>query len=95
MASTTSSTGDRAATLGELRASGYTPKSIREEMRENLIAIVGSGGALFPGSHGYETAEMMHKWVIDGAEPPKITYTDGILITRETYEKIMKEQGLL
>jgi magnesium chelatase subunit I len=55
MASTTSSTGDRAATLGELRASGYTPKSIREEMRENLIAIMRSGAALFPGIHGYET----------------------------------------
>jgi len=50
---------------------------------------------LTPRRHGYETAEMMHKWVTDGAEPPKITYTDGILITRETYEKIMKEQGLL
>ena len=55
MASTTSSTGDRAATLGELRASGYTPKSIREEMRENLIAKMRSGAGLFPGIHGYET----------------------------------------
>jgi len=55
MASTTSSTADRAATLGELRASGYTPKSIREEMRENLIAKMRSGAGLFPGIHGYET----------------------------------------
>jgi len=50
---------------------------------------------LTPRRHGYETAAMMHKWVTAGEEPPKITYTDGILITRETYEKIMKEQGLL
>jgi magnesium chelatase subunit I len=55
MASTTSSTGDRAATLGELRASGYSPKSIREEMRANLIAKMRSGAELFPGIHGYET----------------------------------------
>jgi magnesium chelatase subunit I len=55
MASTTSSTGNRAATLGELRASGYTPKSIREEMRANLIAKMRSGAGLFPGIHGYET----------------------------------------
>ncbi|HEX3301623.1 MAG TPA: sigma 54-interacting transcriptional regulator [Thermomicrobiales bacterium] len=55
MASTTSSTGDRAATLGELRASGYSPKSIREEMRANLIAKMRSGADLFPGIHGYET----------------------------------------
>jgi L-arabinose transport system substrate-binding protein len=50
---------------------------------------------LTPRRHGYETAATMYKWVTDGTEPPKITYTDGILITRDTYEKIMKEQGLL
>jgi magnesium chelatase subunit I len=55
MASTTSSTGNRAATLGELRSSGYAPKSIREEMRANLIAKMRSGAGLFPGIHGYET----------------------------------------
>lgn len=44
--------------------------------------------------HGYETAEMMYKWVTAGTEPPKITYTDGVLITRENYKKILKEQGL-
>lgn len=50
---------------------------------------------LTPKRHGYETAMMMYKWIKDGAEPAKITYTDGILITRDSYEKIMKEQGLL
>lgn len=50
---------------------------------------------LTPRRHGYETAATMYEWVTAGKEPPKITYTDGILITRETYEKIMKEQGLL
>jgi hypothetical protein len=38
---------------------------------------------------------MMYKWIAQGVEPPKVTYTDGILITRQTYESIMKEQGLL
>jgi magnesium chelatase subunit I len=55
MASTTASAGNRAATLGELRASGYTPKTIREEMRANLIARMRSGADLFPGVHGYAT----------------------------------------
>jgi L-arabinose transport system substrate-binding protein len=50
---------------------------------------------LTPRRHGYETAEMMYKWIAQGVEPPKVTYTDGILITRQTYESIMKEQGLL
>lgn len=45
--------------------------------------------------HGYDTAMLMYKWIKDGTEPPLVTYTDGILITRDTYEKIMKEQGVL
>lgn len=48
-----------------------------------------------PKRHGYETAEYMYKWIKDGVEPPKHTLTQGILITRENYQKIMKEQGLL
>ena len=49
---------------------------------------------LTPKRHGYDTALMTYKWIKDGVEPPKITYTEGILITRETYEKVMREQGL-
>lgn len=44
--------------------------------------------------HGFDTAEMMYKWVKDGTEPPKITYTDGILITRDNYKQVLKDQGL-
>jgi L-arabinose transport system substrate-binding protein len=50
---------------------------------------------LTPKRHGYETADMMYKWITTGVEPPKATYTDGILITRDNYEPVMKEQGLL
>jgi L-arabinose transport system substrate-binding protein len=48
-----------------------------------------------PKRHGYDTSEYMYKWIKDGAEPPKVTLTEGILITRENYERIMREQGLL
>lgn len=44
--------------------------------------------------HGFDTAEMMYKWVKDGVQPEKITYTDGILITRDNYKKVLEEQGL-
>jgi L-arabinose transport system substrate-binding protein len=47
-----------------------------------------------PIRHGYDPAEMMYKWIKDGVEPPKITYTKGILITREDYKQKLKEQGL-
>jgi len=48
-----------------------------------------------PLRHGYETTEMLYKWVKDGVEPPKDTRTQGIMVTRETCRKVMKEQGLL
>jgi L-arabinose transport system substrate-binding protein len=50
---------------------------------------------LTPRRHGFETAEMMYKWLKEGIEPPKLTFTTGILITRETYEPVLREQGLL
>jgi magnesium chelatase subunit I len=44
----------RPATLGALRASGYRPRSVKTEIRENLIARLRSGEPLFPGIVGYE-----------------------------------------
>src|SRR4051794_338260 len=41
-------------TLGELRASGYRVRSVKDEMRENLLAKIASGESTFPGIHGYE-----------------------------------------
>ena len=42
------------ATLGQLRESGYRAKSVREEIRDNLLARLASGQPLFPGIMGYE-----------------------------------------
>ena len=44
----------RAETLGELRESGYRPRSVREELRENLIRRIRAGEPLFPQMIGYE-----------------------------------------
>jgi magnesium chelatase subunit I len=44
----------RAQTLGELRASGYATRSVKHEMRANLIAKLRSGERLFPGIVGYD-----------------------------------------
>jgi L-arabinose transport system substrate-binding protein len=49
---------------------------------------------LAPKRHGFDTAEMMYRWVTGGVEPPKETYTQGILITRDTFAKVLAEQGL-
>ncbi len=42
------------ATLAELKASGYQSRSVRDEMRENLVAMLRSKERLFPGVEGFE-----------------------------------------
>ena len=44
----------RPTTLGALRASGYRPRPLRAEMRENLVARLREGAPLFPGIQGYD-----------------------------------------
>lgn len=46
-------------TLGELRRSEYSEdrfrhRSVKDEMRENLVRILREGDSLFPGIHGYD-----------------------------------------
>lgn len=41
-------------TLGELRGSEYRMRSVREELRENLVAALRAGKPLFPGLIGYQ-----------------------------------------
>ncbi|ANH82128.1 magnesium chelatase [Niabella ginsenosidivorans] len=41
-------------TLGELKASGYQSRSIKEEIRQNLIKKLKAGETTFPGIVGYE-----------------------------------------
>jgi len=50
---------------------------------------------LEPKRHGFDTAEMMYKWITQDVEPPKDTRTAGTLITRENYKQVLQEQGLL
>ena len=42
------------STVGELRASGYTSKSVKQELRDNLVTRLKAGAPLFPGIIGYE-----------------------------------------
>jgi magnesium chelatase subunit I len=41
-------------TLGELRSSGYQPRTVREEMRRNLTERIRRGEPLFPEMIGYD-----------------------------------------
>ena len=44
--------------------------------------------------HGYRTCEMMFRWIRDGVEPPLETRTTGVLITRENFRQVLREQGV-
>ena len=45
---------DRPGTLGALRASGWTSRTVKEEIRANAVERIRAGEALFPGVLGYE-----------------------------------------
>ncbi len=44
--------------------------------------------------HGYQTCEMLYRWVKDGVEPPKDTRTTGVLIDRANFRQVLKDQGI-
>jgi len=43
---------------------------------------------------GFASAEMLYKWIKDGTQPPLDTRSEGILITRENFEEILKKEGI-
>lgn len=66
---------------------------IVELEKEKPTAFFGSM-LLSAKDHGYKTCEMMYKWIKDGVEPPLDTRTVGLLITRENFRQVLKEQGV-
>ncbi len=44
--------------------------------------------------HGYETAKMLYKWIVDGVKPPLDTRTSGTLIDRTNYREVLVKNGL-
>jgi magnesium chelatase subunit I len=50
----TSATPPAPTTLGELRASGHQHKSVKAEVRDNLLACLASGRSAFPGILGFD-----------------------------------------
>jgi magnesium chelatase subunit I len=45
---------NRPANLQQLRDSGWVSKSVKREIRDNFLAMLGRGDDLFPGIIGYE-----------------------------------------
>jgi magnesium chelatase subunit I len=63
-----------AVTLGELRASGYADRTVKEELRGNLLASLREGGSMFPSIVGFDES------VIPGLERGILAGHDLILL---------------
>lgn len=48
------------STLGDLKEAGYESRSIRDELRANMVRMLRSGESPFPGLHGYEHTVIPH-----------------------------------
>src|SRR6187551_1907089 len=46
----------RPATLGELRAAGYRSRSVKQEMRTNLLRLLADDAPVFGGIAGYQSS---------------------------------------
>jgi magnesium chelatase subunit I len=77
-----------AKTLGELKSSGYVPKTIKEEMRSNLIRMLRSREDLFPGIIGYDST------VIPGLVNAILSRHDFILLGLRGQAKTRILRGL-
>lgn len=44
---------------------------------------------------GFQSSEMLYKWIKDGTQPPLDTRSEGMLITRENFEEVLKREGIL
>jgi L-arabinose transport system substrate-binding protein len=47
-----------------------------------------------PGE-GFRTAELLYHWIADGTPPPLDTRTTGIFITRENFETVLRQEGII
>ncbi len=54
MTNDSASSAPQISTLGDLRASGYAPRSVKDEVRANLIARIQAGDDVFPGILGFD-----------------------------------------
>jgi magnesium chelatase subunit I len=79
----------RPTTLGALKASGYRPKTVKRELRDNLRARLAAGGPLFPGILGYD------RTVIPGVVNALLAEHDFILLGLRGQAKTRILRGLV
>jgi magnesium chelatase subunit I len=79
----------RPSTLGELRASAFDDRTVKEELRHNLLARMGRGEDLFPGIVGFDES------VLPGLERGILAGHDLILLGERGQAKTRLIRGLI
>lgn len=94
--------------LGAVRATegrGFTAETVIgigingtdciDELRKpKATGFFGSMLVSAPGE-GFRTSEMLHAWVKAGTQPPLDTRTTGLFITRENFEQVLRQEGIV
>ncbi|MBI9107449.1 MAG: arabinose ABC transporter substrate-binding protein [Spirochaetales bacterium] len=72
---------------------GGTETAISEFKKEEVTGFYATA-LISPKRHGYETSEFVYKWITEGVEPPKTTWTSAVMIDRDNYAEELKANGL-
>lgn len=73
---------------------GIGGNALEEFMKKEETGFFGTS-VISPYRHGYETAEMLYKWIAEDITPPLDTRTSGIIVTRKMdWKAKLKELNL-
>ena len=72
---------------------GGTETAVSEFQKDELTGFFATA-LISPKRHGYETSEFLYKWITEGVEPPKTTWTTAVMIDRTNFIDEMKSNGL-
>jgi len=65
-----------------------------EEFKKDTITGFYATCIINPYKHGFETTEMLYKWIKYNIKPINHIKTPGVIVTRENYKEVLKELGL-
>jgi L-arabinose transport system substrate-binding protein len=86
---------DRGIAAGDVIGIGINGTDCIDELRKSKPTGFYGSMLVSAPQEGFRTTEMLYHWVKDGTEPPLDTRTVGIFITRENFEQVLKQEGII
>ncbi|MFM7321559.1 MAG: arabinose ABC transporter substrate-binding protein [Armatimonadota bacterium] len=79
---------------GDVIGIGVNGTSGKDDLKKTSPTGFHASILLSPKTHGYGTAEAMYRWIKDGKEPAKETFTTGTLIDRSNFKEKITAEGM-